>query len=255
MPQIPAIPGLDGPISTYRFSRAGRASRTPVGSNVSTHMSMRSLNPGPDRRIHLGAHRANAASSRANTSGSVTLSLRLTSAAIIRKSIAPRANTPATLGSRSRSAIANCTCPAARPRLMFNAAEISATTFACPSIAQQLRSTSSSGARRAYNSPIAAIRRPHAAFSSRADDPKPSITAASSTVARAASSDSNIVTAYLLNWTNSLELAKCVAGQRVYVQLFRALVRRHAADELSERVGIGVDALLQQAVEEHSAGL
>ena len=64
-----------------------------------------------------------------------------------------------------------------------------------------------------------------------------------------------IRTAYLLNWTNSLELAKCVAGQRVYVQLFRSLVRRYAADELSERVGIGVDALWQQAVEEHSAGL
>ena len=115
------------------------------------------------------------------------MSLRLTSAAIIRKSIAPPANTSATLGSRSRSAIAYCNCPAARPRLMFNAAEISATTFACPSMAQQVRSSSSSGARRAYNSPIHANRRPPAAFSARADDPKPSITAASSTVARAAS--------------------------------------------------------------------
>ena len=52
-------------------------------------MSMRSVNPGPDIRIHFGAHLANPACNRANISGSVTVSLRLTSAAIIRKSIAP----------------------------------------------------------------------------------------------------------------------------------------------------------------------
>ena len=84
LPQIPAIPGLLGPISTYRSSRVGRGSRTPAGSNFSTHMSMRSLSLGPDSFIHFGDHFASAASNRASTSGSVTLSLRLTSAAIIR---------------------------------------------------------------------------------------------------------------------------------------------------------------------------
>ena len=79
---------------------------------------MRSVNPGPDIRIHFGAHLANPASNRANISGSVTVSLRLTSAAIIRKSIAPVVKTSATLGSRCCSAIANCNCPAARPRLI-----------------------------------------------------------------------------------------------------------------------------------------
>lgn len=66
---------------------------------------------------------------------------------------------------------------------------------------------------------------------------------------------SNILTACLLEWTNSLEFAKCVAGQRLNARLFGAKVRCGAADEVSERVGVGVDALLQQPVEEHSAGL
>jgi hypothetical protein len=68
---------------------------------------------------------------------------------------------------------------------MLSAAEISATTLACPSMAQLMRSTSSSGARRAYNSPMAINRRPHAAFSAHAADPMASTTPASS-------SDSNI---------------------------------------------------------------
>jgi hypothetical protein len=33
--QIPAMPGLIGPTSTYRSSRVGRGSRTPLGSNFS----------------------------------------------------------------------------------------------------------------------------------------------------------------------------------------------------------------------------
>ena len=63
---------------------------------------------------------------------------------------------------------------------MLSAAEISATTLACPSMAQLMRSTSTSGARRTYNSGMAINRRPHAAFSAHAADPMASTTPASS---------------------------------------------------------------------------
>jgi hypothetical protein len=53
----------------------------------------------------------------------------------------PAGITSATLGSRSRSEIAHCNCADARPRLMFNVAEISATTLTCPSMAQLIRTT------------------------------------------------------------------------------------------------------------------
>ena len=182
LPQMPAIPGLLGPISIYRLSRGGRGSRKPAGSNRSTHISMRSVSLGPDIRIHLGPHFANAESSFDINAGSVTFSVRFTIAATMRTSTAPVAKTSATFGNRCRRSIARWSWLAARPRLTFMAAEISATTLACPSMAQLMCSTSSSGARRTYNSPIAASCRAHAAFSSRADDPSASITSASSKV-------------------------------------------------------------------------
>ena len=135
---------------------------------MATHRSIRSASLGPDSLIHLGTCRASAASSRAITSSS-TVAVRLTIVIIIRKSIAPVANTAATAGSLSRNARAYPISPEARPRPMFSAADTSAATSSHGSVRHKLQSANSR-ARRASNTPIATSRRAHAAFSSRADD-------------------------------------------------------------------------------------
>jgi hypothetical protein len=77
--------------------------RTPAGSNLATHKSMRSRSLGVESFIHFMQCRAIAASRSAITS-SVTFSVRAMIVDTIRKSIIPIAKTLATSGSRSRSA-------------------------------------------------------------------------------------------------------------------------------------------------------
>ncbi len=61
---------------------------------------------------------------------------------------------------------------------------------------------------------------------------------------------SNIHTAYLLEWTCSLNFSKCVAVQWFCVGFLGSRWGFGAADEVGQRVRIGVDALLQEPVEQ-----
>ena len=175
--QIPPMPGVVGPTSTYRCSSIVGGTRTPSASNFAIMTSIRSASLGFDSFIHLGTTRARAASTSAIAESS-TFDVRLTIVETIRKSISPAANTAATFGSRSRSSRAHRIWLPARPRLMFCAADTSAATASNGSAHQSSRSAHST-ARRAYSSPTAASRRAIAADSARADAPIASMRSAS----------------------------------------------------------------------------
>ena len=53
------------------------------------------------------------------------------------------------------------------------------------------------------------------------------------------------VTAYLLKWTQQSEFPKCVAGHGFWCVLIEHYRIRARADQLAQRVRVGVDALLQ----------